>query len=140
MNYYDFALKDYNMMKLAYSSSSDYDSIVVMGQQYLEKGLKRILELKCNEVYTKHKLTVIISKLNIIEFMIHEDYFRKVQDYYFDRRYPGENYIETTKEECDYLVKFVEEIKPVIEYYIDKYKSTNSVDNTVKSSNVFGDI
>ena len=40
MNYYDFALKDYNMMKLAHSSSNDYDSIEVMGQQYLEKALK----------------------------------------------------------------------------------------------------
>lgn len=137
MNYYDFALKDYNMMKLAYTSSNDYDSIVAMGQQYLEKAFKQLLELKCGEISRNNKITYIIAKLNIIDFSIHEDYFRKIQDYYFDKRYPGDSYIETTKDECDYLVKFVDNIKPVIESYIDTYSKQKS---TLVNMNIFDEI
>lgn len=139
MNYYDFALKDYNMMKLAHSSSNDYDSIVVMGQQYLEKALKHLLELKCCETSRSHKITVIIQKLGIVDFNIHEDYFRKIQDYYFDKRYPGDNYIETTKVECEYLVDFVDKMKPIIESYINLY-SKSKENESVKRCNVFDDI
>lgn len=137
MNYYDFALKDYRMMELAFNASSDYDSIVVMGQQYLEKALKHLLEVKCGEVYKNHKLTVLVNKIGIAELTMHEDYFRKVQDYYFDKRYPGDNYIETTKEECEYLVNFVIEFKPIIESYIKQYENG---DSEIKNSNVFGSI
>lgn len=142
MNYYDFALKDYKMMKLAYSSSDDYDSIVVMGQQYLEKAFKRLLEVKCGEIYKNHKITVIVQKLGIPDFLMHEDYFRKIQDYYFDKRYPGENYIETSKSECDYLVYFIDGIKPVIESYLEIYSDCEENKNIadLKGSGIFKDL
>lgn len=139
MNYYDFAIKDYNMMELAYNSGSDdYDSIVVFGQQYLEKAFKHLLEIKCGEIYKHHKITIIVQKLGIVDFLMHEDYFRKIQDYYFDKRYPGENYVETSKYECDHLVKFIREMKPTIESFINIYSEPK--DNKLKDSNVFGKI
>ena len=121
MNYYDFAKKNLKSAETMNKYTDEYDVIVVDCQQYLEKSLKYLLELKCGELTRVHKLTVITSKLNIEELNKHEDIFRRIQDYYFDKRYPGDNYLETSKDECAEVFKFTISLKPFIEELILKY-------------------
>lgn len=120
MNYYDFALKDLKSASTMYNHTEEYDVVVVSCQQYLEKSLKYLLELKSGELSKTHKLTTLSNRLDIEEFKQYEDLFRKIQDYYFDKRYPSEDYIETTKEECDLIYNKTLELKIIIENISNK--------------------
>ena len=134
-NYYSFAMRDYNSIHLFLSSGSDdYDSIVVFCQQFLEKYLKHLLEITQGKSLRVHKLTVLAYNLQIKELDEYDDFFRKVQDYYFDKRYPGDCYIETTKDECDYVVNKTEELKVVL----DRVLSNVPMEESIKQLDVFG--
>ncbi|MGL4949223.1 MAG: HEPN domain-containing protein [Anaeroplasmataceae bacterium] len=121
MNYYDFAKKDLLSADTMYKYTEEYDVIVVHCQQYIEKSLKYLLEIKCGELSKSHKLTVLSNKLQIKELDTYDNIFRKIQDYYFDKRYPGDNYIITSKSECDEVYTFTKDIVTVIEYLIKTY-------------------
>lgn len=137
MNYYDFALKNLKTAELHYNYDGDLDEIVVSCQQYLEKAFKQLLILKDGSVYKTHKITFLVNKLGIADFMMHEDVFRKIQDYYFDKRCPSEVYESTTKEEADYIYKLVVNLKPIIEDYINRYSVRNS---KLDNSSIFDDV
>lgn len=85
-----------------------------------------LLEIK-GELSKSHKLTVLSRKLELNELDQYEDFFRKVQDYYFDKRYPGENYIETTKEECNLVFVMTHQIKDLLETLAVNYKPKESL-------------
>lgn len=121
MNYLDFANKDFKSMETMYAYTEEYDVIVVNCQQYLEKALKHLYELKLNELNRSHKIVFLARQLNIPEISKYIGELRIIQEYYFDKRYPSESYIETTKEECEQAVKITRELKIIIEAEINKY-------------------
>lgn len=133
MNYYDFAKKDLKTAIINYQHGGDYDSIIVMCQQYLEKSLKQLVLLKCGEQLRTHKLITLSNRLGYSELDKYSDFFRRIQDCYFDRRYPGEDYIETTEIECSTALALISELKPFIESKIEEL--TNS-----KSQDAIGDV
>lgn len=135
MNYYDFAIKDFRSAETLYTYTEEYDVIVTLCQQYLEKALKYLLEENEGIITKSHKLTVICRELNISYFDQYINFFRQVQDYYFDKRYPGVNYIETTKKEADEVFEQTKLIKEYIESNLIK-----SDDSQLKQCNVFDNL
>lgn len=136
MNYYDFAIKDYNSAIIIEEHTEEYDVIVIHCQQYFEKSFKRLLELKSGQLLTTNKLTTLVDKLALEEFTIHNDIFRKMQDYCFYKRYPSEDYVEISKEEMTEVFNLMLKLKPVIETYITRYEASQYL----KTIDVFTDL
>lgn len=137
MKYIDFANKDFKAMETMYTYTEEYDVIVTNCQQYIEKALKHLYEIRLHELSKSHKLVTLVKRLNISEILIYENELRIIQDYYFDKRYPSEDYIETTKEECDNAVAVTRKLKDIIEAEIAKERKINS---NVKQGDVFDNI
>lgn len=138
MNYYDFAIKNLKTAQLLVEHNGDTDEIAVACQQYFEKAFRQLILLRDGTIYKTHKLSFLINKLAILEFSVNEHLLRVIGEYYFDKRYPTEVYIETSKDEALKAYNLAIELKPIIEYYIkefnkDKYTST-------KRLNTFDDI
>ncbi|SFC84965.1 HEPN domain-containing protein [Clostridium uliginosum] len=140
MNYLDFANKDLNSAKILHKYTGEYDNIVVLCQQYLEKAFKYLLDRKLGELSKSHKLVTLSKKLEINELDKYENFLRKVQDYYFDKRYPSEDYMETIKEECDEVVKTTLIIKEIIEAELNKLNKVNTVNTELKQCNLFDNL
>lgn len=137
MNYYDFALKNLKTAELHYNYGGDLDEIVVSCQQYFEKSFKQLLLLKDGSTYKTHKITFLINKLDIVEFKMHEDLFRKIQDYYFDKRYPSEVYEVTTKSEAEAVYNLALTLKPAIEDYLEQF---NKGHKKLNNTSIFDDV
>lgn len=138
MNYYDFAIKNLKTAQLHMQYDGDMDEVVVSCQQFFEKSFKQLLLLKDGSIYKTHRLTFLIKKLGIVEFLMNEDLFRIIEDYYFDKRYPSEIYEETTLVEASRAYNLAVELKPIIESYLSKYERCKSKD--LINSNIFGDV
>lgn len=131
--------KDFKSMETMYKYTEEYDTIVVSCQQYIEKALKHLYELKLNELSKSHKLIFLAKQLDIPEILKYSNELRIIQDYYFDKRYPSESYMETTKEECDQAVEITTEIKAIVEAEVDKYNQllARSDVNDIKQCDAF---
>lgn len=124
-DYYYFAMKNYNFLKMAINcESDDYDSMVVLCQQFLEYYLKHLLEVTQGKSARHHKLALLANQLGFSELDKYEDFFRKVQEYYFDKRYPGECYVLTKKEEFESTFRTTEEVKLILDKILEKSKGT----------------
>lgn len=104
-DYYRIAHKDLLYMQAAMSVLPLYNQISVSAQQVTEKLLKSIAELVCpdtEDIMGSHNLKMIYNEIVKYEPEIRMD--RKslaaLKDYYFEARYPGDNYIDVTEEEC----------------------------------------
>lgn len=117
-DYYDIAFNDY----LYLSRSTDtkfYNQISSATQQVAEKLLKSVLvEVKINaeDIFKSHNLNIIYREicsvyqsnkpLKVAELSL-------LKDMYFQARYPGEDFILVSEEECIYNLKI---LLDVIEY------------------------
>ncbi|MGL4950159.1 MAG: HEPN domain-containing protein [Anaeroplasmataceae bacterium] len=118
MSVYDynyFANKKLNIVNKIFDefdSSCDYDEVVVSVQQAIELKLKHFMIEECGLEMKTHKLTVICHKLKdkYPELMLILGDLSIIQDYYFDKRYPGEDYIETTLEECKHSIEIMKKV------------------------------
>lgn len=140
MNYYDFALKDLKSAEIMYKYSNEYDVIVVSCQQYVEKSLKHLLQLKNGELLKTHKLHTLLNKIDMVELNEFDRlFFLEIENFYFDKRYPGEDYIETTKEDCDRIYRKTLEYRNLIEKLIKFYEK---IDNggSVRKMSLFDEV
>ena len=138
MNYYDFAIKNLKTAQLHVEHNGDTDEIAVACQQYFEKAFRQLLLLRDGAIYKTHKLSFLVNKLSIPEFSVNENLLRMIGEYYFDKRYPNEAYIETSKDEALRVYNLAIELKPVIEYYLKEFNK--SEDTSSKRLNAFDDI
>lgn len=139
MNYYDFAIKNLKTAQLHVEHNGDTDEIAVACQQYFEKAFRQLLLLRDGTIYKSHKLSFLVNKLSIPEFSVNENLLRMIGEYYFDKRYPNEAYIETSKDEALRVYNLAIELKPIIESYINLY-SKSKENESVKRCNVFDDV
>ena len=106
-NYYDIAMSD-----LAYLQHSldypGYNQIVVQIQQICEKLLKSVAETVCIPKDAKDSLqTHNLRKINSIilqnglDLHLNPKDLSYVKDFYFDAKYPGENFVTVSKKECE---------------------------------------
>lgn len=123
-DYYKIAHKDLLYMQAAMSNVPLYNQITVDTQQISEKLLKSVAELVCpdtEKLMGSHNLKLIYNEIVKYEPEIRMD--RKslavLKDYYFEARYPGDNYIDVTEGECvDSLNTMYDVLKEVNKFRI----------------------
>jgi HEPN domain-containing protein len=117
------AHNDYMTAMLNYDLKSEYvyDNILVNCHQFVEKLLKHIINSKTGQINKTHNLKSLSR-----DVMTHYPKAKKIwrccstlNDYYFSKRYPGENYYETDKEQVEEAIECIKNIKellyPVVE-------------------------
>ena len=106
-DYYDIAYN--NLLYLEYTFATNYyNDITVGAEQIAEKMLKSVLELVCDEnddidkLLHSHNLRAIYDRIHreCDSFCLDRGHLSILKDYYFDAKYPGDNFVDVTEEEC----------------------------------------
>lgn len=103
-DYFYFVNKKIATMKTLLSSSCiDYDEVVVSIHQIIELYLKGLLSSEQDLELETRKLTTLARHLefNHPKLKSISGDLSLLQDLYFSRSGPGDDYYETTSEECD---------------------------------------
>lgn len=82
-----------------------YNDIAVLAQQIAEKMLKSVAErvnIENLQMMRSHNLRALYDsvRMQYPEPVIDRGALSMLKDYYFDAKYPGENFVTVTKEEC----------------------------------------
>ena len=104
-DYYSIACNDYKYL-LRNLDSDFYNNMAVACQQICEKALKSILVYvnpDIKSVINSHNLRQIYNAINIDKKVINLDIAKLslLKDYYFEVRYPGDNFTNVSKEEFE---------------------------------------
>lgn len=108
-NYLDIAENDLQYLEsLLKMKSTFYNQLAVQCQQVAEKFLKGYLDKICleedvSDLLRKHNMKKMASKLNEIYPELHLDTIglAYLTDFYYDARYPGDDFYTVTKEEFE---------------------------------------
>ncbi|NLJ89598.1 MAG: HEPN domain-containing protein [Clostridiales bacterium] len=124
-NYYLLAKNDYLFLQLA-KDSGLYNNIAVQSQQVVEKYLKHLVYTFC--IDNKEALRALRShslvKLNSIllesgiDLGLSKGDLAILKDYYYDAKYPGDNFIRVSEEDAKHSLEVVEEVKKKVENYL----------------------
>lgn len=105
-DYYDIAIEDLRYLQHSMSYPG-YNQIVVQSQQIAEKLLKSVVEKVCldnlEELLKTHNLKKILSAINVEEEFLKlvELEMGYLKDFYFEAKYPGENFMVVTPVQCE---------------------------------------
>ena len=138
-NYYSIAMNDY--LYLSYTIELPfYNNIAIACQQIAEKLLKSVGELCAvsNDVMNSHNLRRLNTDIlhTGVDLQLDNRALSMLKDYYFEARYPGDEFIVVSKEECaecvDILNSVIEAVNrfrrekelPVEEIELKSLKST----------------
>lgn len=124
-NYYQLAKNDYLFLQSA-KGSKLYNNIAVQSQQVIEKYLKHLVYTFCIEhnealrALKSHSLVKLNSILleSGIDLELSRGDLAILKDYYYDAKYPGDNFIIVTKEDSEHALYVVEEVKSKVENYL----------------------
>lgn len=108
---------------------------VYYSQQACEKILKHYLQLKVRderirEILKSHKVQKLAVISGISELKEYRVELIEMQEFYFDGRYPSDDYIEPTMEDACRILKSAEAIFNVIENKIKEMTSENSIEES----------
>lgn len=103
-SYYSIACNELHYLEWGLRSPF-YNSIAAQAQQVAEKMIKSVAELVCVDIeklMTSHNLRGLYDAIHRIEpsFVFDRNRLSTLKDYYYDARYPGDNFVTVTKEEC----------------------------------------
>lgn len=103
-NYYDVAYHDLLYLEEDFHKTY-YNPMVTQIQQVAEEMLKSVLELirvDVNHLLHSHNLRQIYTAINefVPDFSLNESDLSYLKDFYFESRYPGDNFIEVSREQC----------------------------------------
>ncbi len=125
-SYYDIAEDEYQFFM---SIDSDHlpQQIGFLGQQIVEKLLKHIIVTSEKPIeddmivrtYNLKKLYRFI-KAEIVDLDLDMGDLVQVSNYYFETRYPGDNFMWLTEEEKKDCVRIVKEIKEKVDTYLGR--------------------
>lgn len=126
-NYYAIALDDYATLK-DLAALKRYNHVAVFSQQVAEKMLKFIVytfcagredaQLALNRHNLKKLYSVILNSGINLELDTKDLTF--LEDFYFDTRCPGDNFMNVTESDAVECMNIVEYIKPRIESFLKK--------------------
>ena len=110
-DYYSLALNDLKYLQCALNTNL-YNNIAVSAQQVAEKLLKSIFEVtgvvNVEATLGSHNLKVIFSRIPVDEGLVLDiTELAYLKDYYFEARYPGDDFVEVTKEDCDKCLRIM---------------------------------
>ncbi len=103
-DYYRIAISDLNYLQ-ATLHLPYYNQIAISAQQIAEKMLKSIVERVCVEPFkllTTHNLRALYTEIHKQDnrFVLDKGALSMLKDFYFDAKYPGENYVDVDYESC----------------------------------------
>lgn len=124
-SYYQLAKNDYLFLQSA-KESKLYNNIAVQSQQVIEKYLKHLVytfsvehneALRALKSHSLVKLNSILLETGI-DLELSRGDLAILKDYYYDAKYPGDNFIVVSKEDAEHALYVVEEVKNKIEDYL----------------------
>lgn len=124
-NYYSLALNDYNYLQFGRKTDL-YNNIAIQSEQVVEKYLKHLVNEFCIDnreavaalkTHNLNKLYRILLEEGI-DLGVERAELSLLKDYYFNARYPGDNFIMVTKEEAIECLELVDYIKDRVEEYL----------------------
>lgn len=132
--YYDIALNEYQYLQHNLGISTNRNNPnAAFCQQISEKMLKHILsdiDPSAQELRI-HNLKKINASLkrNNVNLQCNDLELAYLTDFYFDARYPGDDYIDVSDEDLQKCVDIMEDIKYKVESYL-KYRKEEKLDNS----------
>lgn len=129
-SYFGLAENEYLYTKNGFAfceQIGNYNNATTGCSQSAEKYLKAILELLFTEeddVLTfmkSHNLRAILNKIKEkCDFPVSSKDCKWLGDFYFEARYPGENFLVTTKEDAEEALSILERIREAASDIIEK--------------------
>lgn len=123
-NYYSIAENDYAYIEQVAIKTSFYNQTTVQCQQAGEKYLKYIIETYCVDADKEsiidclktHNIRKLIRFIHgeLPEFSIDSRKAVLLQGYYYETRYPGDNFFTATKEDVDTCYEALETIRTAV--------------------------
>lgn len=103
-SYYEIAINDLQYTEETFYLGY-YNPIAAQIMQISEKALKSVLELVDSDIerlLKSYSLKSIYYRIHSIEpsFVLSDKDLSYLTDYYFDARYPGDSYLDVSKEQC----------------------------------------
>ena len=149
-DYYAIAYNDLLYLECDYYKTN-YNPMVVQMQQIAEKMLKSVLILISTDETLFHSCDLrriynAIHKLQS-DFVLNQMELAYLKDFYFEARYPGDNFIVVSREDCITCLHIMYSVviavtefrrKAGLDYYdvVEKYLEEPSGDNKPKKMNI----
>lgn len=114
-DYYSIAVNDYLFLEAALHTGL-YNQITVQCQQIAEKLLKSVAEEVCTiqveDLLKSHNLKKIYLGINseFSSFQLDTRNMSYLKDFYFDAKYPGENFSVVTRQECELCLSIMYDV------------------------------
>ena len=119
-SYYGMAYNDYCYAKAGMQVGEqlgNYNGVAALCAQSAEKYLKAVLEITFSEdalgLMHSHNLRAITNKLKEAypELELSTKDMKWLGDFYFDARYPGDNFVEVNKEDALECIRITEDLQ-----------------------------
>lgn len=114
-SYYDIAIDDYKTALAVNIVDDNYNATTNIYCNMIEKLLKSVLEV-CPGNYDKllhsHNLVTIYTEILSagVDLNIRQDMLYVIRGYYFNVRYPGDDYVKVSRKHFDECVTFAKEV------------------------------
>ena len=137
-NYYDIACNELGYLQL--NLNSEYFNVMTIScQQISEKALKSVAELCTSDdkIFKSHNLRQINSAIYSegIDLNLDDADLAYLKDFYFDARYPGDNFVEVKKYEFFKALKIMYKIlNSVNKFRVEKNLPINNFDEKYPNS------
>ena len=95
-------------------------------QQIVEKMLKSVAELVCTDIehlMKSYNLRALYDEIHKVDaqFILDRNALSTLKDYYFDARYPGDNFVVVTPEELQEAIEIVLHTVQVVENWREQH-------------------
>lgn len=118
-SYFEVAKNDYAYLQFAKEHMENeviYNNVSVQAQQVVEKLFKYVIDEFCleddnSDLLRSHKLYILQREMKNQAGItaVSDDDARFLTSFYFDARYPGEDYITVSKEEAERALRIADE-------------------------------
>ena len=124
-SYLVIAMNDYRYYMASIKSDFYFNGTIIQGQQFIEKALKAILEFynhdKDDDVFKTHNIRKLVNTVAEYVSDINMNDIELSNGYYFEVRYPGDNYFEPKEHDFDKMNKAVEATVELLKDELSKH-------------------
>lgn len=133
INYLKTAENDYQYFKFDYEHNHFGNPFCYCAQNICERYLKFVVDEYCDNekaitVLKTHNLRKLISfiKQELPDFKCDWKSVMQADGFYFNARYPGEDYLEVTAEDCEECWEAVTSVRESVVNYSKSYSTQNN--------------
>ena len=104
-----------------------YNQIAIGAQQVAEKMIKSVAERTCvgiEKLMGSHNLRALYTEIrkNEDDFVLDKDKLSTLKDFYFDARYPGDNYVDVDEEDCEHCLTTMYDVVEAVNAFRQKHE------------------